>query len=120
MCSEVLDLFVVLLNWYSPRGAVAMGSSTGARAESHPERERRHERRERRTSYLKCQSAQTHIAAMETRPTDRRTEPDNGIRLVTSFFILCAAVGELTVSLLGFYRLGCTFRGNGEKLHWPC
>ncbi|XP_014896602.1 nectin-3-like protein [Poecilia latipinna] len=29
---------------------------------------------------------------METRPTNRRTVPNNGMRLLTSFFILCGAV----------------------------
>ncbi|XP_008423103.1 nectin-3-like protein isoform X2 [Poecilia reticulata] len=30
---------------------------------------------------------------METRPTNRRTVPNNGMRLLTSFFVLCGAVG---------------------------
>ncbi|XP_008423102.1 nectin-3-like protein isoform X1 [Poecilia reticulata] len=33
---------------------------------------------------------------METRPTNRRTVPNNGMRLLTSFFVLCGAVAGVS------------------------
>lgn len=102
-CVKATLLSVVLREWYSPRGSVAMVRSTpGARG-----RQSREERGGRSAQAHTHARTRTRTGTMEKRTPLGRIFPSNGTRVFTSLLILHGLSRECIRLFVLFYL--CTF-----------